>query len=383
MLKVYFTCLPGTAGNIKEEWRQCLDQTNSLLERGLIPVKLNIFADIPDCNDFLRLRDFFLQSVAENLKSENPAVSVIVQPPEKPYKIALEVTFIHQDSFKVTGKKYESIPYLVLESHKTKEVWAGGVSSYIYENNTQLAVEKAFGIASDILRNEGMTFDNIVRQWNYIGNILDVRNGIQNYQVFNDVRSDYYSRLRKKQSYPAATGVGTKHTGAILDFYAVESDESIRITAVDNPDQVNAYNYSMNNVADLSQEVLKPGQPPQFERALLIEDGKHTILHISGTASIIGQDTIGKGNIEKQINVTIGNIMKLTDTKRLGNLTENSSFKRSRFSLLRVYIKNRRDFPVVQSICNENFPDIPALYLEADICRNDLLIEMEAEVELE
>jgi hypothetical protein len=41
-----------------------------------------------------------------------------------------------------------------------------------------------------------------------------------------------------------------------------------------------------------------------------------------------------------------------------------------------------KDLKVVRQICNEHFPGIPALFIEADICRDDLLMEIEAEVEL-
>ena len=59
-----------------------------------------------------------------------------------------------------------------------------------------------------ILEKEGMSFDHVVRQWNYIGNILEIKNGLQNYQVFNEVRSEFYKKYRTVHGYPAATGIG-------------------------------------------------------------------------------------------------------------------------------------------------------------------------------
>jgi hypothetical protein len=85
-----------------------------------------------------------------------------------------------------------------------------------------------------------MSLNNVVRQWNYIGEILKVERGFQNYQIFNEVRSEYYEKYRTISSFPAATGKGMKYGGVFLDFCAVKSDEDLRIMAVNNPNQVNA-----------------------------------------------------------------------------------------------------------------------------------------------
>ncbi len=63
----------------------------------------------------------------------------------------------------------------------------------------------------------------------------------------------------------------------------------------------------------------RPKHAPQFERALLIANRKEAVLHISGTASIIGQETVGKDDIEKQTIVTINNMGLLSDAGRINN----------------------------------------------------------------
>ncbi len=47
--------------------------------------------------------------------------------------------------------------------------------------------------------------------------------------------------------------------------------------------------------------------------------------------------------------------------------------------LLRVYIKKQSDFKSVKEICSRVYPGVPAVYIEADICRDNLLVEIEAE----
>jgi hypothetical protein len=382
MPKTYIIYLPSVEGSVEEEWKQCLNCIEAAVSDGYIPVKLNIFADLPDFNSLLESRKKILQSALNKFGSGCPAINVTAHPPEKPWKVSVEATFIAKGSIKVTGKQFRGIPYIVLESEGYREVWASGISSFMYPDDTKRAAGDAFTIMVDLLEGENMSLDNLVRQWNYIGNILTVNEGYQNYQIFNEVRNDYYSRYRKIHGYPAATGVGMKHGGVILDFCAVESGGSLKIRPVENPNQVNAYDYGQQVLKGATDKGKPTKHAPQFERALLIANEHNAALHISGTASIIGQETIGKEDVGRQTVVTIENIWKITDNVRLSRLISGSVSYKGKFSLLRVYIRRKDDFDVVRSICNEHFPGIPAIYIEADICRDDLLMEIEAEADL-
>jgi enamine deaminase RidA (YjgF/YER057c/UK114 family) len=102
-------------------------------------------------------------------------------------------------------------------------------------------------------------------------------------------------------------------------------------------------------------------------------------IFISGTASIIGQDIIGIEDIERQTVVTIDNISKLTDQKRIGQMIASSGKEWGKFILLRVYVKNQHDFAKVKMICSQRFPEVPAIFIQSDICRDNLLVELEAE----
>jgi hypothetical protein len=72
----------------------------------------------------------------------------------------------------------------------------------------------------------------------------------------------------------------------------------------------------------------------------------------------------------------------LSDIGRLKYLVPESSVKESRYSLLRVYVKRDGDFKIVRKLCSESYPGVPAVFIRADICRDDLLMEVEAEAEL-
>ncbi|MBG0859163.1 MAG: dioxygenase [Bacteroidales bacterium] len=378
----YFIVLPGVAGSFEEECRQCLNQLVEIRNSGYTPLKINIFIEQPDFEAFLSARKSVATAVDDAFKDACPALSITVQPPERSYKIAIEAAFIVPGSLKITSKSYKSIPYIICESESGKGIWAGGVSGYSHPDDTRIAAVKAFDLMLEILENEKMSADNIVRQWNYIGNILNVSEEIQNYQIFNEVRSEYYHRYRNTKGYPAATGIGMKHGGVILDFFALKPDKSVIINPVSNPDQVNAYDYGQQVLKGFPDKRNSIKHPPQFERGLILSNKKDTTLFISGTAAIIGQDTIGADDIGKQTLVTIENIRKVADRNRISSITGRQMLYEEKFSLLRVYIKRQNDFKLVRTICSDHFPQIPAIFLEADICRDDLLVEIEAEVEL-
>jgi hypothetical protein len=379
MHKTCFIYLPAVEGTLEDEYRHCLKQIEETCNSGFTPVKLNFFVDVPDFKSFLRTRSEIHKSVTGTFTGKCPAFNITCHPPEKPWKVAVEGSFIHSGTVKVTQKIFGEIPYILLESGSFRELWAAGVSSYSFPDDTRKAAEHSFDMMVAILDREKMSLDNLVRQWNYIGNILDVRDDFQNYQIFNEVRSEYYGRLRKIAGFPAATGVGMRHGGVILDFCAMTSSGELKIIPVGNPNQVNAYEYNQQVLkGSLTGGMIKK-HPPQFERALLISSLKEPLLFISGTASIIGQETIGEGDIAEQTVVTIENINKLKDNSRISQMLGVSDLAPGRFSLLRVYIKFKKDFRTVKLICEDIFPGIPKVFIEADICRDDLLTEIEAD----
>ncbi|NLK53636.1 MAG: dioxygenase, partial [Bacteroidales bacterium] len=262
------------------------------------------------------------------------------------------------------------------ESNDGKEVWSAGLGLDKHHDDTRKCAEAAFDIMGEILERENLSFNNIVRQWNYIGDILGMHNGFQNYQIFNEVRTEYYNKYRTINGFPAATGVGMKYGGVYLDFCAVKSDETVRIEPVTNPSQVNAYEYGQEVLKGRSAGTGSLKNPPQFERGLLVINKEVSTLFISGTASIIGQETIGRGDVAEQTAVSIENLRRVADMRRIRNLTGKDD--KGKYSLLRVYIKRQDDFGIVRDICKEQFKGSPIVFIEADICRDDLLTEIEA-----
>jgi hypothetical protein len=87
-------------------------------------------------------------------------------------------------------------------------------------------------------------------------------------------------------------------------------------------------------------------------------------------------------DVEQQTRVTIENISRLIapDNLEKHNLPVSSSA--SPFSHIRVYVKNETDVPAVKKICDEYYGEVPCLYLVSDICRENLLVEIEGAIAL-
>lgn len=379
MIGKYLAFIPEEIGSIGEEWRQCLKQIIYTREPGFILIKINVFTDIHDDDTYIKVYREIGKSILNAFGKQCPTFNITIHPPEKPWKVAVEAAYTTADSSEITRNIWNSIPSVVCTTESGKEVWVGGLGSVFFPSDTRDAATKAFDQMKAILDAEGMSFNHIVRQWNFIGNILEIKNGYQNYQIFNEVRSEFYQKYRTIHGYPAATGIGMKLGGVLIDFCAVMTNDTVEVKPIENPNQINAYEYSQQVLKGITGDGKSVKHPPQFERALLLRNNIQSTLFISGTASIIGQDTIGIDDVEKQTIVTIENINKLTDQKRIGQISVNSEADWGKFIFLRVYVKNQDDFSKVKMICAEHFPEVPAIFIESDICRENLLVEIEAE----
>lgn len=117
---------------------------------------------------------------------------------------------------------------------------------------------------------------------------------------------------------------------------------------------------------------------PKFTCAMYVENGIEKYILVFGTASIVGADTVYINDIEKQTMTTIENILLLlsqSNLQRYGirQLEENRK-------IIKAYIKRWDDYQIVKKICQEKFGARDIAYLQCDICRKDLLVEMEAVV---
>jgi hypothetical protein len=165
--------------------------------------------------------------------------------------------------------------------------------------------------------------------------------------------------------------------GVIIEFVAVKSEEVIT-KPVDNPEQISAHHYSKKVLVG-DECVLKT--TPKFERARYLGFQDKKLIFISGTASITGEKTIGIGDPVKQTEVTIQNIQRLYSDEVLQKLSGDKL--NAKYGHARIYIKNRKDFAAIKKTFKNHFGNLPVVYIIADICRDNLLVEIEGKVILE
>jgi len=107
---------------------------------------------------------------------------------------------------------------------------------------------------------------------------------------------------------------------------------------------------------------------PSFARATLLTQGMREMLFISGTASIIGHASQHEGDLSAQLRVTCDNITQLL--KQTGKTPQ-------AINCLRVYLRYSQDYATAKSVLAQVFPSADTVFVQADICRRELLVEIE------
>ena len=345
--------------------------------------KINVFISSKTAEDFQIKKREIYSSLNKVFGEFSPPASVLAQAPENSFQVAVEALIADKSDGSIRYGKSGKNKYCVLETDSFKQLWGEGLECNEVFTDLVTASSGAFDSMLNILNKESMNFDNVIRQWNYIGDILKIRktdmSEIQNYQIFNEVRHRYYKEYKQTAGFPAATGIGCRYNSATIAFNAFHFKSGYSDILIDNPLQVNPFAYDQNKLIGASKSQ-KVKHPPEFVRGRLISDGNNSILFVSGTASITGQEVTGLGDIEIQTRTTIQNIKTLVDSKNISRFSARTVPVPEKYRYLRVYVKHMQDIPMVKSICQNHFGDVPAIYIEADICRENLLMEIETEL---
>ena len=221
-----------------------------------------------------------------------------------------------------------------------------------------------------LLKDVGFEFQDLVRTWFYIGDILRKEGNTVRYDLLNKVRNKFYAKVwGKDKQYPASTGIGMQEKGLIMEGIALKPSHKTNVIRLENPLQKSSFNYR-----------IPEERRPKFCRAIVIENNNKGIIFVSGTASIRGEDICYAGDVEMQTFVTIENIEALIKKDNLKRYGINWDLLLKNTAFMKVYIKEKRYYPIVRNICQQHFGNIPQLYLLADICRPELMVEIEAVV---
>lgn len=206
----------------------------------------------------------------------------------------------------------------------------------------------------------------LFRLWNYFPGINEEQGGLERYRHFCAGR---YEALAESgysfaEDLPAASAIGTGHGPLSVIFLAGRGTA----TQIENPRQISAFHYPPEYGP----------RSPSFSRAIRFETAGGTNLFISGTASILGHETVRQGDPVGQCETTLNNLQALltrAGAEPLDTLGQRASWK--------VYLRHAKDFHAVRD-CLERVldPSSPVLFLTGAICRESLLLEIEGLVEL-
>lgn len=197
-----------------------------------------------------------------------------------------------------------------------------------------------------------MGFDYLIRTWNYLDGINTIENNTERYQTFCVARHQALEQISKlNKPNPAATAIGG-HMGKNAFIFLFSKTPG---QVVENKRQISAWQYPQQYA---------PKQP-RFSRAMQCGD----LLMCSGTASVVGHETIHLNDLTAQFNECLINVQALLDESSLSVALE--------LGLYRFYL---RDKMLVNQVIRliESRKIQSYIILEGDICRENLLIECEA-----
>lgn len=231
----------------------------------------------------------------------------------------------------------------------------------------------------DLFANSSVRFDQVIRTWLYLGGITEEDGPTQRYKELNRARTDFYQDIpfltdrlpagHPSAIYPASTGIGTDGRGLSISAIALATERSdIIAVPLENPRQTAAYDYG---------DQYSP-KSPKFSRAMALSCGTYTTIFISGTASITASETRHVGDAAAQTEQTLDNIAALISE---GNLCRHGlpglGTSLDGMALARVYIKRQEDYAKARAVCEKRLGELPTIYAVADVCRPELLVEIE------
>lgn len=210
---------------------------------------------------------------------------------------------------------------------------------------------------------DAQAYPHLLRVWNYFPAITRDECGMERYQRFCMGRHQAFAQhgRRVSEDAPAACALGTQ--GREMTVYFLAGKQAGM--PIENPRQVSAYHYPPQYGPN----------SPSFARATFSQWGAARHLYISGTAAIVGHESLHPGDVALQLSETIENMRAVT----LEALRRTQVNFMDAHKFLKVYLRRAEDWPAVRPrLLSEFGAQTGIACLQADICRKELLLEIEA-----
>lgn len=207
----------------------------------------------------------------------------------------------------------------------------------------------------------------LVRIWNYFSDINRGDGDKEKYRQFSVGRAEAFDAAgMTDEMVPAATGIGCVRDGN-MSVIALASKHNFR--SIENPRQVSAYRYPRDYGP----------RSPKFSRAGCVTVGDQRLILISGTAAIVGHESLHEDDVVMQCKETVNNLRKLGEI--IGDLEGlGASAMLDADSIVRVYLRDDGDLDAVARCIGEFLGAgcENVAFLHADICRRELQVEIDA-----
>jgi len=192
------------------------------------------------------------------------------------------------------------------------------------------------------------------RCWNIFAQVNEGEGDRERYREFSVGRFAALEEARMADChlFPAATAIGSATGPLFLMILAGREPAEL----YENPRQVSAWNYPRQYGP----------RSPSFARAARVPVASDAIL-VSGTASVVGHETRHVGNWQGQLQETLTNLESLLKPVN----------PQARPSALRLYVRAGQPIQQIVDALRSEIGDLPLIVLEGDVCRKDLLLEIE------
>lgn len=258
-----------------------------------------------------------------------------------------------------------------VHTYRDKEFWAAASCDVLFGTVT---VDERPGRSLDALTESAyrrmhalmqeLAYPHLWRVWNYFPAMNSMADGLERYRRFclgrhralADVLLDF------PHSLPAGTAVGTQSGPLQIYFLA----GTLPATHLGNPRQVHAYEYPKDYGP----------QSPSFARATLCQSDTRSQLYISGTASVVGHASYHAGLPDEQTRETVHNLRALLAHAE-GTVHQHVTGKPS-YTQYKVYIRNPAHLDAIRTALQQTpLVSDQLLFLQGDLCRQELLVEIE------
>lgn len=259
-----------------------------------------------------------------------------------------------------------ALPLLAGESRR--ETWrCGDSNAFRIEALAQPDAEPIEAAAEaayrELLRRvRGSAQPYLLRIWNFFPAINAGEGDLERYRRFCVGRARAVDAAFSDPP-PAATAIGSAaRAGDGLRVFALCAAQPA--VALENPRQTPAWRYPRE------YSPVAPG----FSRGVLLGSGVGAVLLASGTASIIGHVSRHVGDPLAQLEESLANLAALLEEsgRRAG-----ASFAMERCASLRVYLRDPSQLALAQAAITPRVGAAAVRYVQGDICRRELDVELE------